>query len=42
MKSEWSNKNQNSSYRVNFSEILIKGKEILYELAVNSSYLSSS
>ena len=27
---------------VNFSEILIKGREIKFELAGNSSYLSSS
>ena len=28
MASKWSYKDQNSSYRVNFSEILIKGKDI--------------
>ena len=32
----------NSSYWGNFSEILIKGKEIWVQLAGNLSYLSSS
>jgi len=40
MASEWCYKNQNSSYRVNCTELLVKGKEIYFDFVGNLSYLS--
>ena len=42
MASEWYYKNQTLRYWVNCIELLVKGKEIYFNLVGNLSYLSSS
>lgn len=42
MASEWCYKNQNLSFWVNCIELLVKGKEIYFDLVGNLSYLSLS